>query len=379
MENEENKTQLVIIAPLPNLKERVRLNKLAGILLNSNKLEDLDIVFWGWDRGINCGIEDYEQIDKKIILKGGGEGNKLLVFFYFLWIIKIFIYILLKGNKHYYYCLGFDTALPASLASLIVKRNFVYDNADNISKSYKWPKPIEKVIVFLEKFCANRAAIHLVPGRSRIEEIEKNTKIIPNTPTSFLLERAKKIACERDYKKGKIFTVYINGYLTKERGINQIYNAVKKCQNNKINVIIAGYLRCEAANKLIELSNVKYYGQISNEEALALYYNSHLAITYYDPSIKVNQLAEPNKWGDCIATQTPFLTNIEILTAKPYFEKKACLGLPYYDIDSMVDLLNELSNDLSKLKPINDNIKKFRFDPWDIAMKDLLENFISLD
>ena len=372
----KNRKRVVIIAPLPNLKERVRLNKLTEIMLDN---QNINIDFWGWDRKINSEKKDYVQVNKRMLLTGGGEGNRKLIFYYLLWIIKVFINIMFKGKKDdYFYCLGFDTAFPASIANLIVKRKFIFDNADNISKSYKWPKVIEGILVKLEMFCSNKASFHLVPGQSRVDKVEENTRVIPNTPTSSIHKKALDIAREKGYRRGDIFTIYINGYLTKARGIEQIYHSLNECKNN-VNVIIAGYPRCEAAHKLIELPNVHYYGNVSNEEALALYYNAHLAFTFYDPLTKVNRLAEPNKWGDCLATQTPLLANLEIITAKEYFNDKACFGVPYYDTDELTRLLDELSNNLNNnWTPIFENFKTKDFNYWDSAMNNLLNEFLNV-
>ncbi|MGG4011044.1 hypothetical protein [Bacillus smithii] len=373
MKSKNREREIVIIAPLPNLSERVRLNKLVHLLQN---FDSLDITFWGWDRGINSGKKDFEFVNKKIILKGGGEGNKKLIFWYLVWILKVFLLIMF-GRKRRYYCLGFESAFPAAAVNLLVKRKFIYDNADNISKVYNWPNFIYKILHCAERFVAKRAFFHIVPGESRIDRIEENTRIVPNTPASFLLDQAKIIATQKKYHRNKkILTVYINGYLTESRGIEQLYKAINICKEDKIKVIVAGYLRCKYAEKLIELPNVEYFGVLSNEEALALYYNSHLCITYYDPTIEINQLAEPNKWGDCLATQTPFITNKEILTAKPYIEKNICWAVPYNDYKALADLLNRLADNFDDWYQYMNNIKKMSYIPWDKAMSYLIHDFV---
>lgn len=373
MSHKPSNKNMVIIAPLSNLSERVRLNKLVRILF---QLEGFKINFWGWDRGTNSSENDFEQVEKQIILQGGGEKNRKLLIWYVIWMIKVFAKAIFSKKSNYYYCLGFESAFPIAVANIIIKRKFIFDNADNISKIYNWPKPLLIIIEKLEKFTADKSTIHLVPGKTRVDIIKSNTRIIPNTPASFLLKNAESIASNKNYERGNVLTIYINGYLTKERGIDQVYEVIKKMDQNKIKIIVAGFLRSDSAKKLIRLTNVEYHGVISNEESLALYYKSHLCFTYYEPKSEVNLLAEPNKWGDCIATNTPFLTNSEILTAKEYIANEICISIPYYNTKELESFLSQVSNDLSLLEKYYKNIKKLKFEPWDVEIKSLLNSFL---
>lgn len=369
--------KVIIIAPIPSAYGRVRLNKLVNQL---KKDYDAKVEFWGWNRQNATETKEFDFVDIKFILTGW-TGSKLKVGLgYLLWIIKVFINSIIRKEDNLYFCLGFESACPVAFASLFRKKRFIYDNADNISKSYNWPIIIKILLEKLEKFSAKRAYIHLVPGVSRIEGFKDNTRIVSNTPSTEALSLAKEIATNKGYKRDAKLTIYINGYLTMIRGMEIIYKAVRSLGQD-IYVIIAGESKCELANKLIELPNVKYLGVVDNAESLAICYKSHVVITLYDPAIRINQLAEPNKWGDCIFTNTPFITNREIITAKPFIENNACFDINYSNEDEFIELLMKMSKNTEIVKPVMKNLDKFKsiYKPWNVAMKEILDDFLQVN
>jgi glycosyltransferase involved in cell wall biosynthesis len=371
--------KLVIIAPVSNLSENVFLAKLEKVV---NKL-NLTKEFWGWNRNALQDQFNSKQtpsnIDRKILISGGGNANKMLMAWYPFWMIKVFFNAWVESKSTLYFCASFDTALPLALCSLFRKRYFVFANRDNISKIYAWQYFMKKILERLEIFSANQADIHLIPGSSRWDFNGNNIYVLPNTPSSYVVNEAIKIAKNENYKRGEIFTLYVNGWLTSTRGMGTLLKAVKADGMKSVKIIVAGAIHCQEARQLVELPNVDYLGFLSNEEALAIYYKSHLAFTFYDPRLEINRLAEPNKWWDCVVTQTPFITNSEVVNASLFIKRKACFYVNYDDWSGLAQMITELNKNQKKWREVQKNLGEFDVKLWDNAMQQLLEGWLDKD
>ena len=364
--------KVVIIGCVPDMSDTVFLSKLAQLIKNM----DLSAEFWGWERNLKSTEVTVckDSITKRVLLRGGGEANRHLIFWYPIWMIKIFLTTFLYKEELNYFCVSFDSAMPLAVASLFVKRHFIFANIDNISKNYRWPSLIKTVLEYLERFTARRANIHLIPSESRWSNQDTNIRIVGNTPSWEAVNKARQIARERGYQRQEEFTIYVNGWLTRTRGILTLLNAVKECRET-IKLLVAGVPNCDEAKELINLKNVEYLGLISNAEALAIYYKSHLAFTFYDPSLEINRVAEPNKWGDSIVTGTPFVTNLGVITANKFIKKNACFVIDYEDSMELAKIFNSLSVDREKWREVQKNLESFEVVYWDKNMHKILEEF----
>lgn len=371
--------KLVIIAPVSNLSENVFLAKLEKVVNNLN----LTTEFWGWNRNALQNQFNSKQtpskIDIKILISGGGNTNKMLMAWYPLWMIKVFFNAWTESKDTLYFCASFDTALPLGLCSLFRKRSFVFANRDNISKIYSWNRLIKNILEKLEIFSASQADIHLIPGNSRWCFNSNNIYVLPNTPSCDVLNEAIKIAKQGNYKRGEVFTLYINGWLTSTRGMGTLLKAAKADGMESVKIIVAGAIHCQEARQLVELSNVDYLGFLSNEEALAIYYKSHLVFTFYDPRLEINRLAEPNKWWDCVVTQTPFITNSEVINASLFFKRKACFCVNYDDWSGLAKIITDLNKNQKKWREVQKNLGEFDVKLWDNSMQKLLEGWLDKD
>ena len=176
--------------------------------------------------------------------------------------------------------------------------------------------------------------------------------------------------------------LYVNGLLTETRGIRTLLNALGLCRAGLLRVLVAGMLACAEAEELVTLPCVEYLGLLSGEESLATYYRAHLAFTFYDPKIAINRVAEPNKWGDCVATGTPFVTNAEVQTARPFLLRKQCVAVPYADDTGLCELLTDLSRNSKKLSTLRQSIGRASVQPsdraWDSVLMTVLA-YVKLD
>ncbi len=124
---------------------------------------------------------------------------------------------------------------------------------------------------------------------------------------------------------------------------------------------------------LARLPNVTDLGTLPMDEALALNYAAHLSLTFYDPAIELNRIAEPNKWEDCIATQTPFIVNSEVTTARRFMERDACVHVGYHDWQGLAEVLKRMAENREEWAKVQQNLCTFATPAWDEGVLHLLE------
>lgn len=359
---------VIVVAPAKGPEERVRLRKLVQLLQEMGH----PVEFWGWERGGEQ-TEAHPGIELKIFHRGGGYGGKAMLKHYPVWMAKLWWNFLFKTKGRPLYCLSFDTAVSAAFA---FRKSFLFDEADNFSMLSNWPGWMRKIFEWCENFAAKKAKIHLLPSKFRTKKVRPNDRFLPNMPTRAAVNAAEALAAERSYKPGDKLTVLVTGRLVEDRGIGPILAAYRKLGAEKVHLLIAGRTFAKEAEDLIKEPGVEYLGVVTNEEALALNYRAHLTLTYYDPKIEINRVAEPNKWGDCLATNTPFIVNSEVVTAKEFIDAEACFHVPYEDVDSLAALLDRLSVDRTELIKVKERLANFSASAWDDGMRKIIAEWL---
>ncbi|ANQ25234.1 hypothetical protein BA894_01650 [Vibrio natriegens] len=335
-------TKIFVIAPLSSLSGRTRLYKLARYI-SENQLYNL-ITHVGWERIPGEKEEIYLRdvdINKEIILSGGGYGGRKTRFLYILWMIKVFFYCLFNVDKRStVWALGFETAFPALLASKIKCYKVIFDDADRFSMLFKLPTSLKNIIEFLEEFTSRNVSCHVVPGSSRYDFASEKMYILKNLPSKSVVDKAKILYknSELRWPQSKII-IYVNGWLGSGRGMRTALDISSHFSGRDVGFVLAGKLDCIEAEELAKKEQVLYLGNVSNVEALSAYYASDFVFTYYDPSSPVNRHAESNKWGDAIATDTAVLVNSEVETARWLLDIGAAISTPYCNSQSIIEAL----------------------------------------
>jgi len=347
--------------------------KFARVVLDAG----YSLEFLAWERDADSPkVTPFERepgFRRHVLLRGGGRRTVARIGRYPLWMWKLFWRCLKANPRTIFVGISFDTALPMAVASLLGGTTYVFADLDNISLSYRWFWPFRVVLSQVEKFIAARCALHILPGHSRCATPGPRERFLRNSPASKIIAEAKQIACERGYQRGITLTVYVNGWLVETRGLQVILDAYKKCPSGVVELLVAGKDGCAALEELNSLPGVAWFGKLGAAESLALYYRSHLVFTYYDPTIEINRLAEPNKWEDCIATQTPFMVNSEVQTAQRFITAGACVHAPYHDADALAFQLRSLAAERDRWIRLCERLAAFQTPAWDVEMLRFLE------
>ncbi len=362
------KSNVIIVAPLSSLSLRTRLYKLALFLFETKCPQ---ITHIAWERLPGECIEhrlDF-PVEKKILLKGGGYGSGRR-YLYVLWMINVFFYGFKIKKNNVVWALGFESAFPLLLSSMIKGYTLCFDDADRFSMLIK-NKVLRFIVKTLEFLTSKLVYKHIIPSFERYNFTSKKFFLVENVPSDIVLKEAKTIYDNKEWKKFSL-TINLNGWLSGSRGLAIILEICDSLKNHDIGFIMAGKLDCEEAISLSKKSNVQYLGEVSNQEALASYYASDFVFTYYDPISEINRYAASNKWGDALKTGVGIIVNKEIISAKKIIDTKVAIGLYYNDVNALkskiiylsehkneVDILKKRALELGKDIPcFNMNIKK---------------------
>jgi glycosyltransferase involved in cell wall biosynthesis len=331
--------------------------------------------FWVWDRLAPLPAPEELRMPRRVLLAMQVVGARLAVA-YAAWMAAVFWANLRSTSAGPFYCIGFISAFPVAVASLLRRRLFVFDNNDNFSLSYRWPRIVKLLIHRLEEFTASRAILHVVPGRERWPQNDRNRRIIRNAPTRSAIETARGLAASRRYSRSDSLTVYVNGWLPATRGVSTFLEAMRTLAEVPVRMIIAGRIGCPEGEELIRLPNVEFLGDLPQTEALALYYRSHVALTYYDPRIAINRLAESNKWADCVLSGVPFVVNSEVETTAEFITAGCAFQLPYADSTALARLLEDLNRNRLRLQHTAERLSLVDLTPWDEAMGSVVDDVL---
>ncbi len=370
---------VVIIAPHGEPGKRVRLAKMIRIL---KKRYHHDISYWGWRRTPDdtLGINLDGIIESRTLLSGGGFSSALTRFYYLVWMLRVFFMLLWHAPQRIY-CLGLETALPAWAASRLRRRiKYIFDDADRLVLLWNLPKPVEKMIIVLEQQVSQNAIIHIVPTLERYNYRTSKLYEIANMPEQGQVDEAKHSAVP---KQDNRLHVYVNGWLNKSRGLDLINHAAKilerdNCNDIVFNVAINTGRKTNDQLDFLERRNVNHLGYLSHTQSLAQYLANNVVVTFYDPAIRINRYALPNKWGDAIAMDTPIILNEGIETAASLITAGIALTVPFDDPDALVALLRNLHRDDTQLITSRGAITnvKDNYKPFDEAIIPVMTAFL---
>lgn len=261
--------EIHIFAPLSAIRKWPRLAKMVPVFLDMG----LDVKLHGWER--KAGERQAfawpdKRVHERAILRGGGYVTRLARAMYPIWMVMVFLRVLTLGRRKLLFCLGWESAFPALLASRLTGSRVIFDDADRFSMLLKLPGPAHRLLVRLEKWASTQSVAHLIPGWTRYDFSHAGMKLLRNTPTSGDFDRARRIAQQRPEAD---LVLYVNGWIGETRGASVFLSLMRRLQSSQpaIVMVAAGWTDCTAGHALFALPNVRFEGELSTEAALALY------------------------------------------------------------------------------------------------------------
>ena len=345
---------ITIITPSGRPAKRVRLAKTIKLLSETGH----PLEYYGWERTEGEPLADGMDgvVVNKALMSGGGYRSRKARLYYLWWMVRVFFFVLFRAPKRIY-ALGLETALPVWCASRIRRKvKYVFDDADRFLLIFSLPKSVHKFLAFFERKVSRDALAHIIPSTARYDYNSAKMLEVFNMPSEPQIAQAEKIANDAKYAKasdGQMkLSVYVNGWLDPTRGLTLIDGAVSALAargRKDISFKVAvGNLTAEPP-AFFSHPFVTYLGSLTHLQSLAEYKSTDAVLTFYDPKIRINRYAIPNKWGDAITMGTPVILNDGIKTALPLTDIGAAFSVPFEDPDALADLLCELADAPEKI------------------------------
>ena len=332
--------EVTFFAPLSALRKRTRLAKMTMVLRERGH----EIRFFGWERipheSASFAWED-PGVHEEVLMRGGGYASAKARALYPLWMIKVFWRTLRLGRGKLLFCLGWETAFPALLAARFNGARIVFDDADRFSMIVRLPGAAGRFLLRLEEWASRHATLHVIPGFSRYERRHDRMVVLRNSPLS--ADFAAAVASRPERPEAAI-VLYANGWIGETRGAPIFLEALELAAERglDLHLVIAGRVDGDAAPKLIDHPMVTFRGEVGQHEALVWYIVCDAVLTFYDPAIEINRMAESNKWGDAVFFNCPIIVNSEVETASPFVEVGAAFAIPYHETRLLVDLFSRM-------------------------------------
>jgi hypothetical protein len=329
-----------VLAPLPALRKRTRLTKMMPVL----RAMGYRIRFFGWERvpGEAQGFAwNADGVQETTLMRGGGYASGKARALYPLWMAKVFWQTLRFGRGKLLFCLGWETAFPALLATRLTGSRVVFDDADRFSMIVDFPCLAGRALRWLERWASRRAELHVIPGFSRYEWMHDNMVVLRNSPVEEDFIAATQTTPPRPDAE---IVLYANGWIGETRGAPVFLRLLDLAaqRGTDLKIVIAGRVDGEAAPHLISHPGTMYLGELSHRSALAWYGACDAVLTFYDPAVPINRKAESNKWGDAVFFGCPIIVNSEVETAAPLICAGAAISVPYADAEGLLERISNI-------------------------------------
>lgn len=341
----------------------VRVMKEAISLSNHGYL--VNILFW--DRSSNSSrVESKDGVLCTYFGLKAPYGKLSLVPYLLIWWMYEFSF-LLKGNYDVIHPCCFDTLLPAVFTKLLKKNKIIYDIFDFYSETFplninrKLKDSIKVFELYLLKFTDGT----IIVDESRISQINgaklKNLEIIMNCPTDLSVPNRNSIKREK-------FTIFYGGTIAKDRGLNELIEAIK--DERDVDLIVAGMGPDESLFVPIfsKIQNVEFLGWISYDSYINLILNTDVLFALYDPVIPNNLLASSNKLFESMMCKKPIIVNKETSMSYIVTEENCGVIVPYYETEKLKSAILHLKNNPSLCSKLGENGRKAfeRKYSWDV-------------
>ncbi|MBN2013945.1 MAG: glycosyltransferase family 4 protein [Candidatus Altiarchaeota archaeon] len=343
--------------------------------------ENFDVNILGWDReGSHQRIEHRNEYTINRFRLKSSYGSLKLLFYIPIWWFYEFYYLMTREWDIIHAC-DFDTLLPAIIAAKIKKRRIVYDIFDFYSGMIPTgiPEIVIKIITFLENSFPRFADFVIVPNDSMTKHIKgmKSKRIITimNIPKD--LEYNNMFINSEKIDK---FLIFYGGTFGKDRGLDEIIGIVEGIDD--VQLVIAGYgADSEKIKDLCNNSNNStFIGRLKYDEILAYTQKADMLFALYDPNIKNNIFASPNKLFEAMMLSKPIIVSDKTFMADIVKKERCGFVVDYRDTNSIKNAIIKLRDDPKLCKELGKNgenahEKKYN---WDIMKKRLLEIYNSL-
>ena len=240
----------------------------------------------------------------------------------------------------------FDTVLPAIVMLWLKNKKVVYDvfdfYADMLRATPEW---IKRLVRKVDLWAMGRVDGVVLVDHCRLEQIQgshpKSLAVVYNTPEDIADELAE--STRFDKPESQLHIVFV-GLLQVERGLFELLDVLEKHPEWSLDIAGFGGDQRQIVERAKERKNVRIFGRMAYQDALALNQTADVLFAMYDPSILNHRYASPNKLFEAMMLGKPIVvargTGMDRIVAS-----EGCgIVVPYGEHSSLEQALMELAN-----------------------------------
>lgn len=356
----------------------------------ANSLLELgySVTIIGWDRNNNYSINkdkiDFTNGSATRVLFGiqaaygaGFKGNlvPLSKFQYYL-------YKWLKKNGEAFeiiHAFDFDTAFLAHKYAKHKNKKLVYHVLDYYVDSHNLSGKIRSIIKKSEDKIIKTSNATIICTEKRKEQINignlENLFVIHNTPDISMVDNETSVMTS---KSDKMKIVYV-GILAGSRMLKEIAEVVSRSNNMEFHVGGFGQLEEYFKETADSHENIYFYGKLPYNKTLALESEGDVMVAIYNPGIRNNQFAAPNKFYEALMIGKPLImargTGFDDI-----IESQKIGVLSDFSSNGIEESLKEILSKRSKWETMSGKAKELYITSysWDIMKKRIKDIYSSI-
>lgn len=232
-----------------------------------------------------------------------------------------------------------DGILPALIVGKMLGKKVIFDIFDWIS-SLTGKGIVYRLVEFLQNFCYRHADAVILceeERKAQAKATNDNVFVIPNIPdgkTAFDPETLTKTAA--DLERFDHVVSYV-GVFDRDRGLENLLEAVSECPNVKLNIAGFGVLEELIRDYARRYPNITCWGRVEYGVGQAIQKNSSVISAMYHLTSPLHKFAAPNKYYESLILGVPMITTEKTLVGSKV--EKFDTG---FVLDERVDSLKEL-------------------------------------
>ena len=203
-----------------------------------------------------------------------------------------------------------DGILPALITGKPLGKKVIFDIFDWIS-SLTGKGIVYKIVEFLQNFCYKHSDAVILCEEERKAQAKADNDtifIVPNIPdgkTAFDPDALVKTAA--DLERYEYVVSYV-GVFDRDRGLENLVEAVAKCPNVKLNIAGFGVLEELIRSYADSCDNITYWGRVDYAVGQAIQKNSSMIAAMYHLTSPLHKFAAPNKYYESLVLGVPMIT-----------------------------------------------------------------------
>lgn len=276
-------------------------------------------------------------------------GKKVLFFLPVWWLSSFFF--LMKSEWDVVHAADFDTYIPALFATKIKNKKIIYDIFDFYADMAVMPNFIRVFIACFDKFLIKFADAVIIADPSRLHQIQWDfAYVIYNSPSEGIIS-----TFPHRIPSNQNFRIFYAGSFAKDRDIASMISVIKNLEF--VNLELAGWGECEKelADLIKNIPNISFLGMISYEQVIQKTLQSDLLFALYNPIIRNNRYASPNKLFEAMMCRKPIIVNDGTTMADIVRKENCGIVIPYGDIRALKNAVITLKNNQSLCHTLGDN------------------------